>query len=57
MDVTITVGDLISAAGPIIAVVISFVKLSERLVKAEVRLEFLWGAYERRGRDRHSEGA
>lgn len=50
MDVTVTLGDLVSAASAILAVVGAYMRLSERMRDVEIRVGLMWQHYERRTR-------
>lgn len=56
MDLTITLGDLVSAAGPILAIVAAYMRISDRLTVVETRLGLVWDDYERRRRSVRGEG-
>lgn len=48
MDLTVTLGDIIGAAGPIAAVIGAYIRLSDRLRTVEIRTGVLWRRFERR---------
>jgi hypothetical protein len=56
LDLTITLGDLISAAAPISAVIAAYIKLSDRLRVVEIRVDLMWQHYERRSRTLDRDG-
>lgn len=53
LDLTITLGNIISGAGTIAAVVVAYMKIRDRLIVVETRLEPLWSEWvERQSRRR-----
>jgi len=45
MDLQVTLGDIISAAGPIVAIVGAYLRLSDRLTSAEFKVNLMWAGY------------
>ena len=53
VNYSVSIGDLLTAATTIIAVVAAYTRLTDRLKSLEIKNDVLWDDYRRRQRNRH----
>lgn len=55
MDLNITLGDVLSAATSIVAIVGAYMRLADRMSEVKVKVDLMWRIYERRATPRGEE--